>query len=158
MKFKILWAHVFMCLFFQNAYTKVIKYDVYQISKKEHTLNEVCLKILNKEYPLVEMNSVTQVDCMSTLVEINDFCEKTYPTDPYLIRGIVEKDKAYCQSASEVILKYTCDSKDEYCFDSSIGCFKLQAKLARRLKVIHHSIIKKSKSSELNCYFAKKVK
>lgn len=154
MKFKNIWAHVFMCLISLSVQSKVLKYDVYQISKTEHSLKEVCQKILNKDYPLVTMHSISQVDCMSKIVDVNSFCKKMNPSDLYLIRGIVFKNKAFCQSAKRVILKYACNNSNEYCKDSSIGCYKLKSKLAIRLDVIHSSIM----DNKLNCYYAKNIK
>lgn len=148
-----IWAHVIcMCLISSNSYSKISKFDVYQVAKKEFTLGDVCQTLLKKNYPLIQAHSQSQVDCMSTIVDVTTFCETKLAADPYLIRGFVENAKAYCQSATRVILKYSCESKsDEYCKDSSIGCYKLKDKLAKRLKTVHHSIIDKK---ELNCYFS----
>lgn len=150
--FKIL-AHTFcMCLLSFSLNAKILKYDVYQSSKKEYSFKEVCKKQLNKDFPLIEEKSSFELDCMGKTIDVNTFCEKTQVYDPYLIRGFIKESKVYCQSARRVILKYEC-SKTSFCNDSSVSCFKLQAKLARRLKLVHHSLIKQSNTKILNCYF-----
>lgn len=95
---------------------------------------------------------------MGKTVEVRKYCEKELISDPYYIRAVIDKEekKIICKSANKVILKYECEKTNSYCDDSEIGCFKLQEKLATRLKLEHHSILKENSKKVLNCYFMPK--
>lgn len=142
------------------CFANIIKDDVYLKGQKEYDLKEVCDFFYKQDYPLIEIISITKLDCMKATVDVSSFCKKKQADDPFLIRGHIDKKKkkVICQSASRVILKYDC-SKDggQYCEDSSVGCYILRDRYAIRLKIIHHSLLNESKGKKvLTCYFQSK--
>jgi hypothetical protein len=156
----IIKAHVLsMCLLLTlPIHAKLLKHEVFQISKKEFSFKHVCKTMLKKEYPLIQVHSTSKLDCMSQLVDAGKFCDKELADDPYLVRGFVDRKdkKVKCQSGRRVIVKYDCTKgPGQYCDDSSIGCYYIKEKLARRLKVSHHSLTGNGRGKkELNCYFS----
>lgn len=147
------------CLFILNVHAKIIKDDVLLVDKKVFSFREVCKELTHRESPLISFHSITKLDCMGTVVEVGKFCDQKTQDDPYYIRAVVsKKDKqVFCKSAKRVQLKYLCESsKDRLCEDKEIGCYLLQEKLAKRLKVVHSSLISKENKKYLNCHFLPK--
>lgn len=142
------------------SYAKIIKDDVYLVGQKEYDLKTVCDFFYKQDFPLIEIKSATQLDCMKGQVSVGTFCAQKQSDDPHLIRGFIDSknNKVICQSAKRVILKYSCSNKDpKHCEDSSIGCYILKEKLAMRLKVVHHSITTDTPGKKsLNCYYESK--
>ncbi len=161
---KSIWACTFCaCLFFSfTVNAKVTKDEVYITGENEYTFKEACKLVTKRESPLIEALSVTSLDCMGTAITVSDFCFKKESSNAFYVRAVVDKKnkKVICKSARRVIVKYECDSpsKKKFCDDPQIGCYFLQEKLARRLKVVHSSVLPSSNKShkELNCYFGQK--
>jgi len=148
-------------LLFNFSYANIIKDDIYLIKDTAYSFREVCKTMTKRESPLIQAKSITKLDCMGSIVNVGDYCFKQQAEDPYYIRGLVDnkKNQVICKSARSVIVKYTCSatSSKRYCEDKEVGCYRLQQKLARRLKTIHASLINiNDNNKELNCYFAAK--
>ena len=141
------------------ALTAVIQDDVTTTDKINFSYKEVCQKMVTHETPLIEAFSGTELDCMGKKVAVGDFCDKELAHDPYYLRGYVNKEtkEVICQSGKKVIFKYQCARmKDKHLCASnpSNACQLIQAKLAKRLDMVHSSVTKnKVGIKELNCYF-----
>jgi len=151
-------ACFFFLLFPTLIFAKILKDEVSLVSELKFSFNQVCKSLTKRESPLIEYKSVSEIDCMGTIVEVRKYCERQLISDPYYIRAVVDKENknVICKSAKKVILKYQCEKGTTYCEDSEIGCFRLQEKLATRLKLEHHSITEEKKNKILNCYFMPK--
>jgi hypothetical protein len=151
-------ARLMACLFlFSNlVHSKILKDEVSLVKNTEFSFQEVCFGMTKRKSELIEVQSISSLDCMGTVVSAGKFCYKKMAHDPYYIRGVVDSEnkKVLCKSAKKVILKYGCYKGEKLCEDSEIGCFKLQEKLAARLGLSHHS--KSLDSKVLNCYFTPK--
>lgn len=91
---------------------------------------------------------------MSKKVKAIDFCEKYIEKEKRLASARIYNDKIRCIIASKVVFKYECQTKsDTYCDDKTIGCFMIKEDFAKRLKLIHSSILKNGQKSTLNCNF-----
>jgi hypothetical protein len=159
---KLNMARLMACLFlFTNfSFAKILKDEVSLIKDTSFSFQEVCLKMTKRKAELIEMNSITALDCMGTIIDVGKFCYKQMAHDPYYIRGAVnsKSKKVICKSAKKVIIKYECYDGESLCKDAEIGCFKLQERLAARLRLSHHSIstLGSSGLKVLNCYFTPK--
>ena len=155
-------ARLMACLFiFSNlAMAKILKDEVSLIKNTEFSFQEVCLEMTKRVSELIEVKSISSLDCMGTVINVGKFCYKKMAHDPYYIRGIVNSEKkvVLCKSAKKVILKYGCYKGESLCKDTEIGCFKLQEKLAARLRLSHHSksLDNSAGIKVLNCYFTPK--
>ncbi len=143
-----------VCLFFSfSADAKFLKDDFTMTKNNSYSWQEVCKRLTRRESPLIEYQSIHELDCMGTKVDVMKFCEEIEVTNPFLARAVVKKDKKVvnCQSGRTVIIKWQCQGReDKYCKDPEVGCFLFQEKLAKRLKIIHQSMTDKK---YLNCYF-----
>jgi hypothetical protein len=149
-----IWACLLVCLFFaQASHAKIIKDEHYITSSYKYSWKEACRFLTKRDSPLIAYKSVDSLDCMGKTVKVISFCDDKQVTNPYFTRAIVSnaKKQVICQSAKRVILKWECEGKeDKYCVDPEVGCFLFKERLARRLKLVHHSITDKK---YLNCYF-----
>lgn len=142
-----------------HTFAGITRDDVYGSRKKEFTFEEVCKKLTKRDSPLIEVKSITYLDCMGTEVRVGKYCEEVLITDPYYLRAFIDEEnkKVVCQSGREVVLKYVCllSSDKEYCDNAEIGCELLKEKLAFRLKTNNASVLlNKSGKKELNCIFS----
>lgn len=150
-----------LCLLFlsSSAIAGITRDDVYGSRKKEFSFEEVCKKLTKRDSPLIEVKSITYLDCMGEETRVGKYCEEALVTDPYYLRAYIDEEnkKVVCQSGREVIVKYVCmlSSDKEYCDTAEIGCELLREKLAYRLKVNNASVLlNKSGKKELNCVFS----
>lgn len=153
-------------LMIKASYAGLIQFDVVGSDKKIFSPREVCEKLSAKESVLSNIISMTKIDCMGKIFEVDQFCDEKFKKSEKYLRAYTDKENktVICESASKVILKYECESKDDSnCLDSEIGCFEFKKKLVKNLKVIHHSIIDSQKDPKsiskktLNCYFDYKI-
>lgn len=134
-----------------DAFSGVLKDEVYVTNVKSFSLKDVCLKMTGKVYPIIEKINPALVDCMSKKINATTFCAKELPEDPYLARGKVLADKVECISSKRIIFKYHCEKGDDLCRDIDLACFKVKESLARRLELVHSS---KTDKNVINCYFS----
>jgi hypothetical protein len=150
---------LFFLLFPFTSFSRVIQDDVTVVEKFSYNMKEVCSKMVTHESPLVEVVSGTELDCMGKKIQVSDFCDKELVTDPYYLRGYVnrEKKEVVCVTGKKVVFKYQCTklSDGELCDgNSKTGCAFAQKKLARRLDLVEHSLAKSEKGiKELSCKF-----
>ena len=123
-------------------------------SKETFTLKEVCQEMVTHPTPLIDVKSITTIDCMGKKVSVADFCQKKMITDPYYLRGYAKKDRVECLSGKSVIFKYKCRKNDSLCSQAAgESCASLKQKLAYRLDVVHSSLIPKETGKQLNCFY-----
>lgn len=144
------------CLFLSTPVSaKIIKDDVFVKSEKTYSFEQVCRALVKRESPLIEARSVGKLDCMGTIVNVSDFCQKEFERDPSYARAMVKDGKVKCQMATRVIMGYQCASSgDGLCDDKDIGCYKLREKFASNLFLSHASSSREGKGRKLNCYFS----
>jgi len=152
-----------VCLFFAfNSQANITKDDITVTGQNEYSFTQTCKLLTKRESPLIEVLNISSLDCMGQAVNVSDFCYKIEVDNPFYVRAIIDRKdkKVICKSARRVIVKYECNraSKEKFCQDKQIGCYFLQEKLARRLKLVHSSVlpIVGKTYKELNCYFGKK--
>lgn len=159
-KFKTYQYFLFLvCLFFINQVNgKILKDDVLSIGEEEFSYSYVCNKVLKKESPLIEVENILTLDCMSRKVKVYDFCSKELADSPYYIRGIVDakKKKVICKKGKKVTMKVACLKADLDCKDPELACYKLKLKYAYRLDLDHSSSFKENDQKVLNCHFSVK--
>ena len=141
------------------AFSNVIQDDVSTTDKIRFSFKTVCQKMVTHETPLIEIVSGTVIDCMGKKVDVGNFCDKEMAADPYYIRAYVDREskEVVCHSGKKVLFKYQCVKlSDRILCDSKAqaSCQQMKQKLAKRLDLVHASIIKNEKGiKELNCYF-----
>lgn len=115
--------------------------------------------MVSHESPLIEVVSGTILDCMGKKIQVGNFCEKKLATDPYYLRGYLDKEtkEAVCVSGKKVLFKYQCVklSDRELCSrPAEKSCLSIREKLAKRLDLVHSSFVKSEKGiKQLNCFF-----
>ena len=154
-------ARFITCLFFLSfsTFAQIIQDDVFVVDEKIFSYQEVCKFLTKRESPLITFHSINKLDCMGSIVEVSSFCDAKTQEDPYYIRAIVDKEEknVVCKSAKRVTLKYKCKMKnDEYCQDKEVGCYLFQEKLAKRLRLVHSSLMQQGTHQVLNCHFTPK--
>jgi len=154
-------ARFLACLFLCNSlYAKILQDDVVISDEKKFSFPEVCKEQTRRESPLISMHSMTELDCMGTIIKVSDFCESKTKDDPYYIRGIVVNDSktVVCKSAKRVHIKYQCkNAQDRFCQEAEIGCYLLQELFAKRLKTYQATILNEGKMKILSCHFLPKT-
>ena len=141
------------------AFSNVIQDDVSTTDKIRFSFKTVCQKMVTHETPLIEIVSGTVIDCMGKKVDVGNFCDKEMAADPYYLRAYVDREskEVVCHSGKKVLFKYQCVKlSDRILCDSKAqaSCQQMKQKLAKRLDLVHASIIKNEKGiKELNCYF-----
>jgi hypothetical protein len=141
------------------AFSNVIQDDVSTTDKFRFSFKTVCQKMVTHETPLIEIVSGTVLDCMGKKVDVGNFCDKELAADPYYLRAYVDREskEVVCHSGKKVLFKYQCVKlSDRVLCDSKAqaSCQQMKQKLAKRLDLVHASIIKNEKGiKELNCYF-----
>ena len=141
------------------AFSNVIQDDVSTTDKIRFSFKTVCQKMVTHETPLIEIVSGTVLDCMGKKIEVGNFCDKEMAADPYYLRAYVDREskEVVCHSGKKVLFKYQCVKlSDRILCDSKAqaSCQQMKQKLAKRLDLVHASIIKNEKGiKELNCYF-----
>ena len=141
------------------AFSNVIQDDVSTTDKIRFSFKTVCQKMVTHESPLIEIVSGTVLDCMGKKVDVGNFCDKEMAADPYYLRAYVDREskEVVCHSGKKVLFKYQCVKlSDRILCDSKAqaSCQQMKQKLAKRLDLVHASIIKNEKGiKELNCYF-----
>lgn len=96
---------------------------------------------------------------MGKKVEVGLFCDKQLAADPYYLRGYIDKDKneVVCVSGKKVLFKYLCVKLSDKALcsqEAEKACEYIQAKLAKRLDIVHAAFIKNEKGiKQLNCFF-----
>ena len=141
------------------AFSNVIQDDVYTTDKFRFSFKTVCQKMVTHETPLIEIVSGTVLDCMGKKIDVGNFCDKEMAADPYYLRAYVDREskEVVCHSGKKVLFKYQCVKlSDRILCDSKAqaSCQQMKQKLAKRLDLVHASIIKNEKGiKELNCYF-----
>lgn len=152
-------GYFFLLIFSASLFAHVIQDDVSITDKSRYSFKTICNKLVTHESPLIEIASGTQLDCMGKKVEVGDFCLKELTSDPYYLRGYVDKENkdVVCVSGKKVLFKYLCVklSDNRYCGNNSkASCELIKRKLAYRLDIVHHSIIKNEKGiKQLSCFF-----
>lgn len=150
---------VFLFLLSFSALAHIIQDDVATTDKVEFAFQRVCQKMVNHESPLIEISSGTVLDCMGKKVAVSDFCDKEMAHDPYYIRAYIDrnKKKVICHSGKKVLFRYLCVKlKDrKLCSqEAKLSCSTIQKQLARRLDLVHSSIISNDKGiKQLSCFF-----
>lgn len=149
-------ASLLACLIFYSSVgaTKILKDDHYTSGRNTYSWKNACSFLTKRSSPLIEYHSADMLDCMGEKKKVMPFCEEKEITNPYLTRAIVDrKNKTIqCVSGKRVILKWKCEGEnDKYCKDQEVGCFLFKEKLAKKLKLIHHSLT--DSKTVLNCYF-----
>lgn len=148
-----------MLLFPFLAIAHIVQDDVSVSEKTRHSLKQVCTKMGHVDSPLIEVDSGTQIDCMSKKVDVGTFCEKEMAADPYYLRAYIDKEKneVVCVSGKKVIFKYLCvkiSDKAMCSGEAKPACEFIQKKLARRLDMVHSSFVRNEKGiKQLNCFF-----
>lgn len=138
----------------QLLWGAVLVDEISLTSKETFSLSEFCQEMVTHPTPLIEVKSISTVDCMGKKVSVSDFCQKKMATDPYYLRGYAKKDHVECLSGKKVIFKYGCRKTDHLCAsEAKTSCENLRAKIAYRLDIVHSSIIPKESGKQLNCYF-----
>ena len=141
------------------AFSNVIQDDVSTTDKIRFSFKTVCQKMVTHETPLIEIVSGTVIDCMGKKIDVGNFCDKEMAADPYYLRAYVDREskEVVCHSGKKVLFKYQCVKlSDRILCDSKAqaSCQQMKQKLAKRLDLVHASIIKNEKGiKELNCYF-----
>ena len=141
------------------AFSNVIQDDVSTTDKFRFSFKTVCQKMVTHESPLIEIVSGTVIDCMGKKIDVGNFCDKEMAADPYYLRAYVDREskEVVCHSGKKVLFKYQCVKlSDRILCDSKAlaSCQQMKQKLAKRLDLVHASIIKNEKGiKELNCYF-----
>ena len=141
------------------AFSNVIQDDVSTTDKIRFSFKTVCQKMVTHESPLIEIVSGTVIDCMGKKIDVGNFCDKEMAADPYYLRAYVDREskEVVCHSGKKVLFKYQCVKlSDRILCDSKAqaSCQQMKQKLAKRLDLVHASIIKNEKGiKELNCYF-----
>lgn len=144
------------CLFFifpANVHSKVIEYKNYILKENKYSLTEVCKSLTKRDSPLIDIDSISHINCMGKSLDVSVFCSDKEITNPYFTKAFISKKdkKVVCQSAKRVIVKYECSKEDfdKYCKDKELGCFLIKEKMAKRLSLAHSGLEKKI----LSCYF-----
>jgi hypothetical protein len=141
------------------AFSHVIQDDVSTTDKIRFSFKTVCQKMVTHESPLIEIVSGTVLDCMGKKVDVGNFCDKEMAADPYYLRAYVDREskEVVCHSGKKVLFKYQCVKLSDRILCESkaqASCQQMKQKLAKRLDLVHASIIKNEKGiKELNCYF-----
>ena len=150
---------IFLFSFFSLVHAEILMDEVLTVDRSEYSLKTVCSKILNNDFPLVEIASGTEVDCMGIKIDVAKFCDKELSADPYYIRAYTDKNKnkVICHTGKRVIFKYQCvkltDKKICETHPRN-ACETFKEKLAKRLDLVHFSKMKNAKGHEqVNCYF-----
>ena len=145
----------YLLLFFLNSsYGAVLKHEISGPRYEEFSFKEVCEKFGAKNFELIDVKSLTEIDCMGKVFPVNNFCLDKFPLDKTFTRALLDKKtkKVKCEFSSSVMLAVSCDARDlKYCFKPEEGCEQLKKIYANRLGIAHFSILEKN----LNCYFAK---
>jgi hypothetical protein len=137
----------------------IIQDDVAIKDKSRHSLKYVCSKSGHPDAPLIEIASNREIDCMGKKIEVGGFCEKELATDPYYLRAYIDraKQEVVCVSGKKVLFKYLCVKLSDRKLCSSkpeSSCRYIQNKLAKRLDLVHSSIVSNDKGiKQLNCFF-----
>lgn len=150
-------AKLFISFFFilpQFSWGRVLVDDISISSKQNYSLKEFCQEMVTHPAPLIEVKSISTIDCMGKKVDVGEFCLKKMATDPYYLRGYAKSTGVECLSGKKVIFKYECRKKDRLCqADAKTTCTELKSKLAYRLDLIHSSLLVNEKKKQLNCFF-----
>lgn len=156
---------LFIILFSQASFSRLLEYDVVGSDKRFFELKNVCERMGHLHTPIIDISSSNELDCMGKKVSLLEFCLKDFKTNTKFIRGFADKKekKVICELASRIMLKLECDTKNDInCMDSEIGCTEFKKTLAHNLKLAQHSLIdpsgivedKKSRQKVLTCHFS----
>ena len=141
------------------TFAHVLEDTVSVTEKSRHSFKTVCEKLVPHDSPLIEIASGAELDCMGRKVQVGKFCEKELASDPYYLRGYVDRDKkeVVCVSGKKVLFKYLCVKLSDKALcsqEAKESCAFIQHKLAKRLDLVHSSFIKNEKGiKQLNCFF-----
>lgn len=98
-------------------------------------------------------HSLSEVDCMTNIVKLTDFCLKNSKNIKKLTRGYIDRltDDAVCEYAESVKISISCDKRDQLlCVRKSKGCLKLKNIFAFSHELVHFS----KNNNKLSCYFS----
>ena len=150
-------ACLMTCLFFiQNSEAKLIRFKHKLVGESKYSFTKVCETLLGKSVPLVQFKSIGELDCMGTIVRVQDYCIKSEAAKAYYTRALVskKKQKVICQSAKIVNLKYECEGKkDPYCLNEKSGCKYFKKIMAYRLDLNYSYLNEEVKPRTLTCRF-----
>jgi hypothetical protein len=141
------------------SFAHIIQDDVAIVEKSQHSFKSVCTKMGYADSPLIDIVSGTRLDCMGKKIEVGDFCDKELAADPYYIRSYIDKktNEVVCVSGKKVLFKYLCVKLGDQALcvgDARKSCDFIQSNLAKRLDMVHSSIVKNEKGiKQLNCFF-----
>lgn len=141
------------------SFAHVLQDDVAIVEKTNHSFKNACTKMGYPDSPLIEIVTNTKLDCMGKKIDVGDFCDKELAADPYYIRAYIDvkANEIVCVSGKKVLFKYLCTKyKDRSLCGGNArkSCEYIQHKLARRLDMVHSSIINTEKGpKQLNCFF-----
>lgn len=141
------------------SFAHIIQDDVAILEKTNHSFKSVCERMGYPDSPLIDVVSGNRLDCMGKKIEVSEFCDKELAADPYYLRAYIKKDsnEVVCVTGKKVLFKYLCVKYGDkaLCGESAQkSCEFIQSKLARRLDMVHSSIVKNEKGiKQLNCFF-----
>ena len=152
-----LWFFLLFC-----ATTKAGLIDLSQVDLKResYSLKKVCSYMGHNHQLMVDAQNTQFVDCMGEMVSVQDFCQKVSKKDLNLSRGFINSNMslAYCDYASSVKIKFSCEKKQaKYCSSSAKkGCQKLGKFYARDHQLIHQTFIDENPPL-LSCLFSQNL-
>jgi hypothetical protein len=122
-----------------------------------YTFKETCEKSGIRETPLITAPSLKELDCMGTIVSLNEFCLKNMLDAKNFSRGYAqaEQKKVFCQSANGLSLSINCTANNKkLCAHEKEACRDLQALYARNLKLVKSTLQMDGESnSQVSCYY-----
>lgn len=140
MHFFILIAHLYAVTFTPSG-----------LLETKFSFEETCEFMGHKENLLIEPINSFVLDCMSSKIDLTDFCQKKV-NNGKVLRGVAisNERKVLCASGETAILKVECqEGRREYCKNPKESCLLLKKRFAREHQLSHFSVTK-----ELNCYYA----
>ncbi len=152
-------ACLFFIIFFDFSIAGVIKDEHFSTGSNSYSWKSVCYQMTKRDSPLIEKKAANLLDCMGQSVQASKFCDEKEVANPFYTRPFINSSEktVECKSGRRVLFKWKCEGlKDKYCEDDEKGCYLIQEKLAKRLKLIHKSLFEEGKDKFLNCYFGTK--
>jgi hypothetical protein len=133
-----------------NIFAGIVKYDVYGSEKNKFNFSDVCTHKYKKQFPLITVLNLKELDCMGKKAPVLDFCKTKINAN--LVRAFIDKKtrKVICQKGNRIVFKYDCKSNIAYCKSSITACALVKNDLAVSLHLIHGSVTE----NNLNCYFS----
>lgn len=126
-------------------------------SVENFSFKEACEKSGVSEALLINSPTLSQLDCMSKIISLREFCLSNMLAPENFSRAYAENEKkqVICQSAEGLTLSLTCKGgNNTLCSHEKEACATLQGSYAKNLKLVKATLqMDRAVHPQVSCYF-----